>query len=598
MDKQRALRDTVITLASETLSITAGEIATGVNIQDLGFNSVLLVAFVEKVSAALDDDIHPGIFFEHSTLDAFTEYLLEHKCDKVDQYLSMMAADMARAIPAPASAAMDGAGKIPAQPAGPLTKGTRGDIPQNVPVIIGGGIGGMLISRALCRKNIRHVLVGSPQLGDTPKLGESMTEACTIEFTQDFDGYDQYLFAKNYTPFFMGDIVAGLRFDFFGTMASLFLDKAPRAFIHVDRIGFDQALFDEVSAAEQCYWIDDLVVDVDYDQEGDRLQLLRLKNGATIKPSYAWDCTNHIRLLGRKLAIPYENFDQPRQVIFTHYMQKDCEDLCHREDLPWMHATTLLRAETEFDGLNGVSWFIPLGKYVSVGISMAPEDIGDRNPEEIITALTRAYQNRGIDYSREFARRKEIVSLPSQHFMHERFYGANWSMVGGCAASTWFTSGSQISMLACMAAMADRIIEQPQVYGEHYSRHVRGFAKTQRIYDTLLGSGIGPLDAMKFLSGIVEQARGRISSYYMFRKGLDTPVARIARELWEEQVVVDKDYFAFLKQIATHAQPARRQEQAGAIFAKFAEMRADARMVKIPYLRDSQVREEKTELFL
>ena len=90
---------------------------------------------------------------------------------------------------------------------------------------------------------------------------------------------------------------------------------------------------------------------------------------------------------------------------------------------------------------------------------------------------------------------------------------------------------------------------------------MRGFAKTQRIYDTLLGSGIGPLDAMKFLSGIVEQARGRISSYYMFRKGLDTPVARIARELWEEQVVVDKDYFAFLKQIATHAQPARRQDR-------------------------------------
>ena len=117
-------------------------------------------------------------------------------------------------------------------------------------------------------------------------------------------------------------------------------------------------------------------------------------------------------LLGRKLDIPYENFDQPRQVIFTHYMQKDCEDLCHREDLPWMHATTLLRAETEFDGLNGVSWFIPLGKYVSVGISMAPEDIGDRNPEEIIAALTKAYQNRGIDYSREFARRKEIVSVP------------------------------------------------------------------------------------------------------------------------------------------------------------------------------------------
>ena len=40
-------------------------------------------------------------------------------------------------------------------------------------------------------------------------------------------------------------------------------------------------------------------------------------------------------------------------------------------------------------------------------------------------------------------------------------------------------------MLACMAAMADRIIEQPQVYGEHYSRHVRGFAKPTRMAPTI-----------------------------------------------------------------------------------------------------------------
>jgi hypothetical protein len=263
-----------------------------------------------------------------------------------------------------------------------------------------------------------------------------------------------------------------------------------------------------------------------------------------------------------------------------------------------MHATTLLRADGNADNLKGVSWFIPLGKYVSVGISMAPEDIGDRNPEEIITALTKAYQSRGIDYTKHFSRRKEVVSVPSQHFMYDRFYGANWAMVGGSAASTWFTSGSQISMLACMAAMADKIIHEPAVYGEHYSRHVRGFARTQTIYDTLLTSDIGPLDAMKFLSGIVEQARGRISSYYMFRKGLDTPVAHTARELWEEQVQVDKQYFNFLQQIATHAAPADRKEQATAIFAKLAELRDRSRTVKIPYLRNSQVRTKKSELFL
>lgn len=619
MDKQQALLNRIVQMAGDTLAVDAREIAADVNIQELGFTSVSLVSFVEKVSAALDDDVHPGVFFEHATLSAFTGYLLEHKADAVDKLFAAPASDGAAAATQPAPAA-DGAkadadmwqaleaemsagsppqaNKDPA-PAQPVEKMRKGPIPQNLPVIIGGGIGGMLISRALSKKNIRHVLIGSAQLGDTPKLGESMTEACTIEFTQDFKGYEKYLFAKETTPFFMGDIVAGLRFDFFGTMASLFLEHdIPKTFIHVDRIGFDQALYEEVSRSQDCYWIDELVEDVEYQAETDRIENIRLKNGQTIKPSYAWDCTNHIRLLGRKLHIPYKDFDAPRQVIFTHYYEKDCKDLCHRKDLPWMHATTLLRAHEKFDQLNGVSWFIPLGTYVSVGISVAPEDIRERNPEEIITALTKAYQSRGLDYTKYFQRRKEIVSVPSQHFMYERFYGGNWAMVGGCAASTWFTSGSQISMLACMASMADKIIEQPKVYGEHYSRHVRGFARTQTVYDTLLTSDIGPLDAMKFLSGIVEQARGRISSYYMFRNGLDSDAARMAKELWEEKVVVDKQYFEFLRQIATHAEPANRKDQAAAIFAKLAELKERSQHVKIPYLRNSVARTEKAELFL
>ncbi len=620
-DQPKMLLDKLLALASQTLNVDVHELSPKVNIQELGFTSVSLVSFVEKVSAWLDDDVHPGVFFEHSTLDAFAGYLAQHKADAVQRALTMAG----KPAPAKAAAAMpeatqdtdvwkaleieaarmdkplhDTIGATPSRPAtAPVNGPGHGPVPQDVPVIIGGGIGGMLISRALSKKGIKHVLVGSVQLGDTPKLGESMTEACTIEFTQEFPGYEKYLFPKEFTPFFMGDIVAGLRFDFFGTMASLFVDgNVPKTFVHLDRIGFDQALYDEVSRSEDCYWIDSVVEDVEYDRATDRVTSLRLKDGQTIRCTYAWDCTNQVRLLGNKLEIPYQNFDAPRRVIFTHYTEKDCKDLCHRQDLPWMHATTLLRAEENADRLNGVSWFIPLGSYVSVGISMEPKDIGDRNPEEIITALTRAYQNRGLDYTKHFSRRKEVISIPSQHFMYERFYGGNWSLVGGCAAGTWFTSGSQISTLVCMAAMADKIIHEPLVYGEHYGRHVSGFSRTQKVYDTLLASNIGPLDAMKFLSGIVEQARGRISSYYMFRKGLDTPVAHTARQLWEEKAVVDTQYLDFLRQIATHAAPADRKDQAAAIFSKIAQLKEGSTQVKIPYLRQSEARREKPELFI
>jgi len=146
--------------------------------------------------------------------------------------------------------------------------------------------------------------------------------------------------------------------------------------------------------------------------------------------------------------------------------------------------------------------------------------------------------------------------------------------------------------------MADLILQQPEVYGEYYSRHVRGFAGTQEVYDTLLDSELGAIDAMKFLSRIVEQGRKRISSYYMFRTGLDNDIARVASDLWHEKVVVDKTYLLFLRQLATHAMPSELSQQTEAIFAKLAELERENSKVVIPYLKRNPIRGRKPQLFL
>lgn len=397
----------------------------------------------------------------------------------------------------------------------------------------------------------------------------------------------------------MGDLVAGLRFRFFESLASLFLDdNVPKEFIHVDRIGFDKALYDEVSSSKYCRWVEALVVDVDYDANDDKVQRLTISNDEVLAPSYVWDCTNHIRLLGKAINLAHEEFDQPREVIFTHYYEKAGKHLCERDDLPWMHATSLLSADEDYDQLRGVSWLIPLGSYVSVGISMAPEDIRGRTDEEIIALLTKAYARRGIDYSKEFGRRKEVIRVPSSHFMYERLYGANWALVGGSGSSTWFTSGSNMSIATFMSIIAPNILRNPQEFGEHYARHVRGFAKTQKIYDTFMESNIGMVDALKFLSAIIEQARGRISSYYLKDEAQQIDSAQVAKSLLEDNVLVDKQYLDFLRQIATHSQPAQRQEQAESIFAKFKEMEANDEVVKLPYLRSHNIRDSKPEFFL
>ena len=149
-----------------------------------------------------------------------------------------------------------------------------------------------------------------------------------------------------------------------------------------------------------------------------------------------------------------------------------------------------------------------------------------------------------------------------------------------------------------MASMAAKIIKEPDIYGVHYARHVQGFIQTQKVYDALLDSELGAVDAMKFLSGIVEQSRKRIASFYMFKKGIESGTAKLGKQLWEEEVVVDKMYFAFLKQIASHVIPEDRSKQTEAIFKKFSEMKREKEKVMLPYLRGAGIRDEKPALFL
>ncbi len=618
MNKEKKMLDRIVGMVYTILSVDTTQIKTDIPIQDLGFTSVELVKLVDKLSSALNDEIHPGIFFEHDTLEKLNTYLFANKTETTEAYLARMEnPDSSSPLPLEVnntkentinetdwmSLEVDSLFEDPntAPPKTQVKEMAQGNLPQQVPVIIGGGIAGMLISRKLSRKKIAHIIIGKPMLEDSPRLGESMTELVSIEFTKEFKDYAQYFYAKEVTPFYMGDRVSGLRFDYFRTLQAVFSDdkdEQTNSFIHVDRIGFDRALYDEVSRSKECYWIQDMVTDIEFNEKTDQVNGIHLKDHATIVPSFVWDCTNHVRLLGNKMNIPFKNFDEQRRVFFTHYSKKNSGTSCNADNVPWIHATTLLQAQGNTDGLKGISWLIPLGDYISVGISMNPMDIGDKTAEEIMALLSKAYQNRGLDYTEYFPRRKEIVSIPSQHYAYDRLVGKNWALVGGSGINAWFTSGSNLSIVTCMAAMADKIIAQPEIYGEHYTNHTQGFVQTQKVYDALLDSDLGAVDAMKFLSGIIEQSRRRIASYFMFKKGLGSETAKLGNSLWEEDVLIDKAYFDFLKQIATHATPVNRKEQTAEIFEKFSEMAIQNRKVTLPYLKGNEVRNEKQSLFL
>ncbi|NHB96614.1 phosphopantetheine-binding protein [Photorhabdus stackebrandtii] len=602
MNEKNVLLESLKTIVKEVLQLS-DDISTQVHIQDLGFDSKLLVTFTDKISCILDEEIHPGVLFEFTTLDKFADYLITYQTSAIKRFLT--ASSPVALIEKKGWFFQEDENSSQSACCPQNTEdvaymeGMTQDIKQRLPVIIGGGISGMLISHQLIQDKIPHIIVGKPEIGDTPKLGESMTEIVSIEFARRFKTLSRYFYPKEFTPFFMGELVAGLRFHFFESLASLFMEKdIPKHFIHIDRLGFDKALYDEIIQASECIWIEAIVEHVEYSEDSDRISLLQLSDGQIIQPAYVWDCTNHIRLLGHKIRLPFTDLDSRREVIFTHYYQKAGSKLCDSNVLPWVHATSLLSADEAFDQLKGVSWLIPMGSYVSVGISMLPEDIRDRTTEEIIALLTKAYKRRGLDYSKHFSCRREIVCLPTQHFMYERFTGKNWALVGGSGISTWFTSGSNLSIATFMSSIASKIIQSPEIYGEYYSTHVRGFAKTQTIYNTFMESNIGAVDALKFLSGVVEQARNRITSFFLLGEIDDQTSGKVARELWQENVTIDKEYFDFLRQIATHARPEDRQQQTDLIFQKLMQLKSMGRQIRLPYLKDSKVRQEKPQLFI
>ncbi len=84
----------------------------------------------------------------------------------------------------------------------------------------------------------------------------------------------------------------------------------------------------------------------------------------------------------------------------------------------------------------------------------------------------------------------------------------------------------------------------------------------------------------------------------MFCKGLDSDVSKVATELWNEEVLIDKKYFEYLRQIATHAEPNDWKDQTDAIFENLTKLKEISADVTLPYLRDNNISKEKAELFV
>lgn len=524
------LAQDVIQQAARALSRDERHVSLDVEISALGFNSVSLTAFAVGLSETYGMTLHPGIFFEYTTLNALIRHLLEKHGDSIRAYYGVSPKEAATVSEADAFAT-----------------------DEPIPVIIGAGITGMCISRALSQHRIKHVMVGDLMVNDTPKLGESMNESASIDLLQEYSEFSEYFFVKKEINFYSRDTVAFLNLR--GKKGHTFYDAYERLgfnpkteyahMVHIERLGFDRALYGQVSSSPYCTVIPKhKVTALDYDEQTDVIRKIDLENGEKLFPSFVFDATNHVRLLGKLLKIDAEIFDKPRHVFFTHYGHfgngNGSGSTCSTGacgDEAWRHATNIVRAHKDIDGIEGVCWCIPEGAYISVGISVDSKDAVNYTKEEAVDLLNQAYRRRGIDYVRSFPERREIVEIPgTRHFIHNKIHGKNWLMAGGTACQIWFPSGSNISISLLAAKIAPKVLQSdPVEWLQIYQQINSNLAKLHGSYDRWVRDDCRSLAELGlFAKDIYSFGNRRMALYALVRNGKE--YADVAKKMSTSEI--------------------------------------------------------------
>ena len=352
-----------------------------------------------------------------------------------------------------------------------------------MPVVIGSGLTGLSISCCLSRASIDHVLIGV-RPDTSPRLGESLNLDGTILIQEMFPQLSRFFYPKREVLGYLGDykvtcdFVVGERAVSRAIFRSLGYTPATE-FLQVDRVGFDRALWDLAVASDHCKVAAAEVAAMEFDATSDRFTGVRLSDASVIRPSYVFDATNHGRLLGQAANIGLRTFNAPQRVAYTHYHRRADAS---RETEAWELTTAIVRLFPATDGIDAMAWCIPLGDYISVGISAAAEET-DLDDEALMERTAAAFARHGIDYRQRFSDRVELKALRHRYYAYERAAGGNWLLAGPSFCQVWWMSGTGVGTALAAAQLAPRLLRDPARWGAEYDRYMQMVVPLQQTFD-------------------------------------------------------------------------------------------------------------------
>ena len=126
---------------------------------------------------------------------------------------------------------------------------------QPKPTIIGSGVSGLLISHALSKAEIDHVLIGDPPSVGSPRLGESLGIPASVHLLTEFPDLAEFYGPKLHVRLFSGKHSDGFHLDLCRqpTMKAALHQwhkQCPDYLLHLDRTEFDAALYAKVLLKE------------------------------------------------------------------------------------------------------------------------------------------------------------------------------------------------------------------------------------------------------------------------------------------------------------------------------------------------------------
>ncbi len=370
---------------------------------------------------------------------------------------------------------------------------------ESRPVIIGSSLTGLLISNALSQQGIAHVLIGGDRPKIQPRLGESMNEGASVALWQSLGlQYQKHFYPKSHISLCNGPFATMLKtgsphrcFEKLSIKLSdrqkkSGLNRVLNSLSHLDRSEFDPEFYDDTIASRYCELIKNSQVSVTVDAETDRVTKIKYETQGIDSPRFVFDATGPRGIVAEAANVKTDYLTDHQRVVWTHLSTATKPD---PQQIWWLNGTNLVRLDRQADLIDGMAWAIPMGKRLSIGLSVDAKKYPSSrlSTDDLVARLIWAYERRGMNISKIFeAQDHRGADITHRYFKRQRAFGANWFLAGGTYQQVWFPTSSGVSTSTLAARIAPQLIDDVSRWGIYYQNKMAAFLPFHEFLDDMI----------------------------------------------------------------------------------------------------------------